>query len=127
MFSRNIGAQVPNYVTQSPRELRLPLQRERSLKSRRGSACLRTQLPETHAGIYIIHHLIKVFVRDELCCCFQQSVMGRDSSIGIATRYGLDGFGLRNLVVATFSAPVQTGLGFIHLSIPWAGGPFPGP
>ena len=73
----------------------------------------------------IIHRFIGVLVRDELCCCFQQSLMGRDSSIGIATRYGLDGFGVRTLVVATFSAPFKTGLGLTHLSVPWARGLFP--
>jgi hypothetical protein len=35
----------------------------------------------------------------------------RDSSVGIVTRYGLDGPGDRILVWAIFSAPVQTGPG----------------
>jgi len=34
--------------------------------------------------------------------------MGRDSSVGIATRYGLDGPGIIFPVEARFSAPVQT-------------------
>jgi hypothetical protein len=33
---------------------------------------------------------------------------GRDSSIGIATRYGLDGPGIESRWGARFSAPVQT-------------------
>ena len=67
-----------------------------------------------HANAHrdIIHRFIGVLVRDDLCCCFQQSLMGRDSSIGIATRYGLDGFGLQTLVGAAFSAPVHTGPSF---------------
>ena len=36
------------------------------------------------------------------------NIMGRDSSVGIATRYGLDGPGNRIPVGARFSAPVQT-------------------
>jgi len=36
---------------------------------------------------------------------------GRDSSVGIATRYGLDGPGIESRWEATFSAPVQTGPG----------------
>ena len=35
--------------------------------------------------------------------------MGRDRSVGVATRYGLDGPGDRNPVEARFSAPVHTG------------------
>ena len=35
--------------------------------------------------------------------------VGRDSTVGIATRYGLDGPGDRIPVGARFSAPVQTG------------------
>ena len=33
----------------------------------------------------------------------------RDSVVGIAARYGLDGPGIENTVGARFSAPVQTG------------------
>jgi hypothetical protein len=36
---------------------------------------------------------------------------GQDSSVGIATRYGLDGPGIESRWEATFSAPVQTGPG----------------
>ena len=37
--------------------------------------------------------------------------MGRDSSVGIATRYELDGPGIESRWGARFSAPVQTGPG----------------
>ena len=37
--------------------------------------------------------------------------MGRDSSVGIATRYGLEGPGIESRLGARFSAPVQTGPG----------------
>ena len=37
-------------------------------------------------------------------------LMGRDSSVGIATRYGLDGPVIESRWGARFSAPVQTGL-----------------
>ena len=37
--------------------------------------------------------------------------MGRDSSVGIATRYGLDGPGIEYRWRARFSAPVLTGPG----------------
>jgi hypothetical protein len=38
-------------------------------------------------------------------------VVGRDSSVGIATRYGLDGPGIESGWGARISAPVQTGSG----------------
>jgi len=37
--------------------------------------------------------------------------VGRDTSVGIATRYGLDGPGIESRCEARFSAPVQTGPG----------------
>ena len=36
---------------------------------------------------------------------------GRNSSVGIATRYRLDGLGIESRLGARFSAPVQTGPG----------------
>ena len=36
---------------------------------------------------------------------------GRDSSVGIATRYGLDGLGIESRCGARFSVPVQTSPG----------------
>ena len=41
--------------------------------------------------------------------------VGRDSSVGIATRYGLDGRGIESRWGARFSASVQTGPG-AHLA-----------
>jgi len=40
---------------------------------------------------------------------FHESNVGRDSSVGIATRYGLGGPWIETLQGARFSAPVQTG------------------
>ena len=51
---------------------------------------------------------------------------GRDSSVGIATRYGLDGPGDRIPVGARFSAPVQTGPGAHPASYTMGTGTFPG-
>ena len=39
------------------------------------------------------------------------SLMGRDSSVRIVTRYGLDGPWIESRWGARFSAPIQTGLG----------------
>ena len=52
--------------------------------------------------------------------------MGRDSSVGIATRYGLDSPGDRTPVTASFSAPVQTGHGVHPASCTMGTRPFQG-
>jgi hypothetical protein len=51
---------------------------------------------------------------------------GRDSSVGIATRYGLDGPGMESRWEARFSAPVQTGPGAHPASYTMGTGSFPG-
>ena len=47
-----------------------------------------------------------------LCCAFYwPDTVGRDSSVGIATGYGLDGPGIESRWEARFSPPIQTGPG----------------
>ena len=56
----------------------------------------------------------------------QNRERGRDSSVGTATRYGLDGSGIESWWGARFSAPVHTGPG-AHLASSTTGtGSFPG-
>ena len=52
--------------------------------------------------------------------------MGRYTSVGIATRYGLDGQGIEAWWWARFSAPVQTGPGAHPTSCTVGTGSFPG-
>jgi hypothetical protein len=52
--------------------------------------------------------------------------MGRDSAIGIATRYGLDGPGIESRWEARFSAPVRTGLETHPVSCTMGSRSFPG-
>ena len=52
--------------------------------------------------------------------------MGRDSSVGIATRYGMDGAGIESPWGARFSAPVQTGPEAHPASYAMGTGSFPG-
>ena len=52
--------------------------------------------------------------------------MGRLSSAGIATRYGLDGAGIESRWGASFSAPFQTGRGAQPASYAMGTGSFPG-
>jgi hypothetical protein len=49
------------------------------------------------------------FGNNLICFCF--IFVGRDSAVGIATRYGLDGLGIDPPVGSRFSEPVQTGPG----------------
>jgi len=52
--------------------------------------------------------------------------VGRDSSVGIATDYALDGLGIESRRGARFSAPVQTGAGAQPASCTMSTGSFPG-
>ena len=51
---------------------------------------------------------------------------GRDSSVGIANRYGLDGPRIKSRWQASFSAPVQTSPGAHPTSYTMSTGSFPG-
>jgi len=52
--------------------------------------------------------------------------VGRDSAVGIATRYGLDGPGIECRWGTRFSAPVQTSSGTHPASCKMGAGSFPG-
>jgi hypothetical protein len=63
--------------------------------------------------------------------CFQVTdiclvIQDRDSSVGIATRYRLDGPGIESRWGTRLSAPVQTGLGAQPASYTMGTGCFPG-
>jgi len=53
-------------------------------------------------------------------------LVGRDSSVGIATGYGLNGPGIESRWEARFSAPVQTGPGAHPATCTMGTGSFPG-
>jgi len=53
------------------------------------------------------------------------SVVGRNSAVGVATRYGLDGRGTESRWGAKFSAPAQTGFGAHPASYKMSTGSFP--
>ena len=68
---------------------------------------------------YILYHIENI-MKDTVLCG------GRDSSVGIATRYELDGPGDRIPVGARFSAPVQIGPGAHPASCTKGNGSFQG-
>ena len=59
-------------------------------------------------------------------CTLSTFTRGRDSSVGIATRYGLDGLRIESRWGARFSAPVQTGPGAYPASCTMGTESFPG-
>ena len=61
-----------------------------------------------HVGRIYIYIYIFVCVCVYVCVCVCVRV-GLDSSVGIATRYGLDRPGIESQWGARFSAPVQSG------------------
>ena len=69
-------------------------------------------------------------VRSSASCCNLLYpllfLMGRDSSVGVATRYGLDGPRIESRWGARFSAPVQTGPGDHSVSCTMGTGSFYG-
>ena len=54
------------------------------------------------------------------------SYMGRDSSVGIATRYGLDGLGIESRLGRDFPHPSRPVLGPTQPPVQWVPGIFPG-
>jgi len=52
--------------------------------------------------------------------------VGQDSSVGVTTRYGLDGPGIESPYGARYSTPVQTGPGAHQASYAMGAGSFPG-
>jgi hypothetical protein len=53
-------------------------------------------------------------------------IRGRDSVVGIATRYGLDGPGIKSRWGRDFSQPSRPALGHTQPPIQWVPGLFPG-
>ena len=76
----------------------------------------------TNAGsddhVLPLHRWLNIF-------CRLFTTRGRDSSVGIATRYGLDGPAIESRWRARFSAPVQTGPGAHPASYTMGTGSFP--
>jgi hypothetical protein len=68
----------------------------------------------------IIHYFNLIKCIPTSCCT------GRDSSVGTATRYGLDGPGIESLWVRDFPHPSRPALGSTQPPIQWVPGLFQG-
>jgi hypothetical protein len=55
-------------------------------------------------------------------CCLYQEIVGRDSSVGIANRYGLDGPGIESRWEHDFPHPSTSALGPTQPPIQWVPG-----
>ena len=80
-----------------------------------------------------LDHVVLTVFSEVLCCATVYTVCGythrnagRASSVGIATRYWLDGPGIKSRSGARFSAPVQTGPGAHPASCTMGTGSFQG-
>jgi len=71
---------------------------------------------------------VRRFLRNELRVkiTYSDQTESLHSSVGIATRYGLDGPGIESRWVVRFSAPVQIGPGAHPASYTMGNGSFPG-
>ena len=92
-------------------------------KDNHGSVCRckkRKSRPSTHEEVYVCDgdaiRLLEVPAK----------VRGRDSSVGIATRYGLDGPEIESRWRRDFPHPSTPALGPTQPHIQWVPGPFPG-
>jgi len=71
---------------------------------------------------------VNIFTNKRKCVGFHRFVcsilteVDRDSSVGIATLYGLEGPGIESRCGARFSAPVQTGPGPNQPPVQWVPG-----
>jgi hypothetical protein len=75
----------------------------------------------THLSQYYFGFRLILIFNDPYSC-----IVGRDSSVGIATHYGLDGARIESRWGARFSAPVQIGPGAYPASYTVGTGSFPG-
>ena len=92
------------------------------------TACVNAVERRTKQSMYV-QHKVQSLSRKHCCsgkAVIMHSVWGRDSSVGIATRYGLDGPGIESRWGARFSASVQTGPGGHPASYTTGTGSFPG-
>ena len=69
---------------------------------------------------------IRLYGTDNDNTLYEEVYVGRGSSVGIATRYGLDGPGIESWWGARFSASVQTGPGAYPASCTMGTGSFLG-
>ena len=92
--------------------------------------CRREDWPRLHLFWLFLHVLLSALIlitwHSGKLVSHWRRMVGRDISVGIATRYGLDGPGIESRWETRFSAPVQTGPGVHPASYTMCTGSFPG-
>jgi hypothetical protein len=76
----------------------------------------------TSNGLLLMHLYYNLVILRLLTLC----IVGRDSSVGIATRYGLDGPEIESRWGRDFQHPSRPALGPTQPPIQWVPGLFPG-
>ena len=76
-------------------------------------------IESSHPNIF--RHTKYSFILPHIC-----TLLGRNSSVGIATRYGLDGPGIESRWGRGFPHPSRPALGPTLLPVQWTPGTFPG-
>jgi hypothetical protein len=97
------------------------------------TSAYRNQYPTTHCTKYlcagqsvVFPYWCRTFITYEISFLPLIFKMGRDNTVGIATRYGMDGPGTESRWEARIATPVQTGLGAYPASYTMGTGIFPG-
>ena len=70
----------------------------------------------------VLVHSYNITDQNYICGEFQEETMGRDSSVGIATRYGLDGPGIESRLGRDFPHPSRPAPGPTQPPIRWVPG-----
>ena len=100
-----------------------------SFRLRRPSALalsVTSRLSRTTPFLLVFHVDAHVDVLQVVSYCNDSVLMGRDISVVIATRYGLEDPGIESRREARFSAPAQTGPGANPATYTLGTGSFPG-
>ena len=99
----------------------MPLHKQGEQKLLISAACIKRYIVKVHEASQVC---VYTAPKHNIANC--TAVVGQDSTVGIATRYGLDGPGIESRWGARFSAPVQTGPGAHPASYTMGTGSFPG-
>ena len=83
------------------------------------------QVPSTHL-FHLAETSVGGHVATTFSTCSPQNFVGRDSSVGIATRYRLDGPGIKSRNRRDFPHLCRPALGPTQLPVQWVPGLFPG-
>ena len=74
----------------------------------------------------ILYYTLQYYIILYYCIVYYTILVGRDSVVGVASRYGLDSLGIESWWGSRFSTPIQTSPGTHPASCTMGTGSFPG-